>query len=95
MSNSKRHPPLLPPLESAIQNALLVFWATFVTGIAVGWGLAQWSRAPIGAVLGLLIGALAVAWIGWAFRKSSGSLANPEKDTIQLPSERPHRGKSE
>jgi len=75
---------LFSPLESALRTSLVFFWVIFVIGVASGWAIAQISRAPIGAIIGFLIGAATVAWFSIVFWRSLGTLANPAVDEVTI-----------
>ncbi len=82
MSSLRGHS-VLDPLEAALRIAIIGFWATFVIGGAVGWGLAQVSTAPVGAILGAIMGFATVLWMSVTFKRSRGTLADPVRDKIK------------
>lgn len=49
-------------LRIALRNGLILIVLAFAMGVAAGWALMHWNSAPIGAGLGVLIGAGFVGW---------------------------------
>ena len=56
------HDPSQAHLELAIRNAIILLVITFLIGGLVGWALSQWARAPVGSLLGAVIGIGFLAW---------------------------------
>lgn len=61
-------------LDLAIRNAIVLSVVTFIIGGLVGWALSQWARAPVGSLLGALIGTGYLVWLCRMYYATRGLL---------------------
>ena len=61
-------------LRIAIRNGVILIVLSFAMGVAAAWAAMHWKSAPVGAAVGVLIGAGCVVWFARMWFVTSGLL---------------------
>jgi hypothetical protein len=61
-------------LQIAIRNGLILMVLSFAMGVAAAWAALHWKTAPVGAVLGALIGVGFAVWFARMWVVTTGLL---------------------